>query len=508
MAGVLALCGIVSTARVLADGMVVPQVFYPKVEIPNQQALIHFSNGIERLVIETSFLGEGTNFAWVVPLPSVPEVKPLSETFFTGLQQTFQPRLMHRVRPYFAGVLLLCGWTFLGRRSLRDEVSWVVDLPLCLLLSVGAAFMSRYVFFGLLAAVLTLCIRIFSRTPASLALLLLIGTGFDALLTFRPFSMGSSLILTLGNSSSGAEVEGVAGVSVLSVQRAGVFDATTIRGDHPRAVLEWLEKNGYETPQSAEPAIRHYVEQGWVFVVSKVRCAAADAKHTVLHPLVFTFAARAPVYPTRLTAINNGACAIDLYVFGQHRATARHFGAVRCDYVANNLLPPPKGSHSALRISDSEVLALIGGSPVGTKLSARLSPRQMASDVNIHSAWFWRKGATVYSYSGALTIAFNVALPLAALSWLLMGASQGGWNVGEKWISRWRWRLLAVAAGVGLAVFLCLPKVEILSYPGIPQGRPELDAARSRVVAQATPLSLAPIYYLASTGRRWDYSRG
>ena len=59
---------IASGVPLWADGIVIPQVFYPKVEIPNQQALIHFSNGVERLVIETSFLGEGTNFAWVLPL--------------------------------------------------------------------------------------------------------------------------------------------------------------------------------------------------------------------------------------------------------------------------------------------------------------------------------------------------------------------------------------------------------------------------------------------------------
>jgi hypothetical protein len=469
MKGVLALWVIVPPASVLADGMVVPEVFYPKVEIPNQQALIHFSNGIERLVIETSFLGEGTNFAWVVPLPSAPEVKPVSEAFFNGLRQAFRPRLVHQVRPYYAGVLFLCGLAFLGTRSLRDEVSWVVDIPLCLLLSAGAGFMGRHVIFGLLAVGLTLCIRLFSRTPASFGRLLLIGTAFDAFLMFPPFSKGLGLIETMGSTASGAEVSGTAGVTVVSMQRAGVFDATTIRGNHPSAVLEWLEKNGYQTPKSAEPAIRHYLEQGWVFVASKVRCALADSKHTALHPLVFTFAARTPVYPTRLTAINNGACAIDLYVFGKQRATARHFGTVRCDCVASNLRPAPKGSRSALGIADSEVVALIGDAPVGTKLSARLSPAQMASDVDIHSARFWRKGATVYSYSGALTIALNVALPLAALSWLLIGASRGGWNVGEKWISRWRWGLLAATAGVGLAVFLLLPKVEIVSRSGLSQ---------------------------------------
>ena len=461
--GVLALWVIVFPTSVLADGMVVPEVFYPKVEIPNQQALIHFSNGIERLVIETCLLGEGTNFAWVVPLPSAPEVKPVSETFFNGLQQAFLPRLVHQVRPYYAGVLLFCGLAFLGWRSLKDEVSWVVDLPLCLLLSAGAGFMGRHLIFGLIAVGLTLCVRLFSRSPASFAQLLLIGAAFDAFLMFPPFSKGVGLIETLNSNASGVEVNEIAGVSVVSVQRAGVFDATTIRGNRPSAVLEWLEKNGYQTPKSAEPAIRYYLEQGWVFVASKVRCETANSKHAALHPLVFTFAARSPIYPTRLTAIDNGTCAMDLYVFGAQRATARHFGAVRCDYVACGLRRAPKGLRSALAIADTEVLALIGDSPVGTKLSARLSPAQMASDVDINPAIFWRMGATVYSYPGALTIALNGALPLAALSWLLIGASRGGWNVEEKWVSRWRRGLLAMAAGVGLAVFLLLPKVEILS---------------------------------------------
>jgi hypothetical protein len=212
-----------------------------------------------------------------------------------------------------------------------------------------------------------------------------------------------------------------------------------------------------------------------VFVASKVRCATAGSKHVALHPLLFSFAARTPVYPTRLTAVDNGACAIDLYVFGKRRATARHFDAVRCDRLASNLPSNLKRGQSGLRISEPEILALVSGSTVGTKLSARLSPKQMASDVDIRSGVFWRKGATVFSYSGALTIALNVALPLAVLGWLLAGASQGGWKVTEKSISRSRWCLLVAAAGTGLAVFLLLPKVEVVSGSAFPQEEGRAD---------------------------------
>jgi hypothetical protein len=89
----------------------------------------------------------------------------------------------------------------------------------------------------------------------------------------------------------------------------------------------------------------------------------------------------------------------------------------------------------------------------------------MASDVGIHSGFFWRSGAIVFSYAGALTIALNVALPMAVLRWLLAGASRGGWKVTERGISRSRRCLLTAAAATGIAVYLLLPKVEVVSRP-------------------------------------------
>jgi hypothetical protein len=209
------------------------------------------------------------------------------------------------------------------------------------------------------------------------------------------------------------------------------------------------------------------VEHGWVFVASKVRRASVGSQAAALHPLLFAFATPSAVYPTRLTAVNNGACAIDLYVFGNRRASARHFDTVRCDRVFGDW---PFNLGPGVWITDREILSLVSGSTVGTKLSARLSPKQMASDVDIHSGIFWRKGATVFSYSSARTIALNVALPLAALSWLVAGAARGGWKVTEAGISRWRWRLLAAATGIGLAVYLLLPKVEVVSRIADPWG--------------------------------------
>jgi hypothetical protein len=500
------------TGPAFADGMVFPEVFRAKVEIPNQQALIHFSDGLERLVIETSFLGEGTNFAWVVPLPAPPEVKPVSESFFTNLRQAFQPRLIHAVNPYYAGVLLVCGLAFLGARALKDKGSWIIDLPLCLLLAVGAGFIGRHAAFGIVAFVFALGIRLFARSPTAYALILLIGTSFAAILTFAPNAHGPRLMISLGNALGDGETEAIAGVTVVSVQRAGVFDVTTIRGQTPGDVLAWLDRNGYQTPAAAAPAIRRYVDRGWVFVASKVRRDQSGPQLAALHPLAFTFTSGAQVYPTMLTAIDNRDCAIDLFIFGSRRATARHFSATRCDRLAldeqsERDLPKP-----ALRITDPEALALIGNSTVGTKLTGRLTPAQMASDVEIKSGFFWSIGRRVYSRSGALTIALNVALPLAALGWLLMGMSQGGWKIDERWISRWRWRFLAAAAGLGLAVFLLLPKVEVQAVSPYPeqsavrvpfQALPKRGSDTSdRLMASGTTIAPSKEGWLGSRGTR------
>jgi uncharacterized protein DUF2330 len=468
------LCFLASAGLVFADGMVFSEVYYPKVEIPNQQALIHCSDGIEQLVIETSFLGTGTNFAWVVPLPSTPEVKPVSEGLFGNLQQTFQPRLIHRVNPYYAGVLFLCGLAFLGWRALKDEVSFVFDLPLCLLLALGAGLIGKHAAFGLVALAFALSIRLFARSSTTYALILLIGTSFAAILTLIPNAHGPHLIDTMGSADPGVATESIAGVTVLSTQHAGLFDATTIQGRTPSAVLSWLARNGYHTPESAEPVIREYIDRGWVFVASKVRRGTDRAEVAALHPLAFTFASHTAIYPTRLTAIDKRDCAIDLFVFGSRRAAARHFSAVRCDRLVLIQGIEKASAEQALRFSDPEVLSLIGNSTIGTKLSATLSPAQMAFDVEIKSSFLGSKNRHVYSRSGALTIALNVSLPLAAVAWLLIGVSRGGWKVNEQWISRWRWRSLAAVIVLGLVVFLLLPKVEIET---VRQPPPYQDAA-------------------------------
>jgi hypothetical protein len=59
----------------LGDGRIFPPAAFPEVKIPDQKALIHFADGQETLVIETSFVGQGRDFDRVVR-ETVPRAGP------------------------------------------------------------------------------------------------------------------------------------------------------------------------------------------------------------------------------------------------------------------------------------------------------------------------------------------------------------------------------------------------------------------------------------------------
>src|ERR1700690_2052474 len=82
--------------RTLADGMVIrPTALPAQITIPDQRALICFSNKTERLVIETRFTGSGTNFVWVVPLPNQPLVEEATPGIFSTLAFQLRPNVIH-----------------------------------------------------------------------------------------------------------------------------------------------------------------------------------------------------------------------------------------------------------------------------------------------------------------------------------------------------------------------------------------------------------------------------
>jgi hypothetical protein len=388
-----------------ADGMVIPTIAYPaKITIPDQRALIHFTNGVERLVIETRFTGEGTNFAWVVPFPSQPVIEEATTGLFPTLQYLFRPEIVHHVPRYYIGILAVLGF-FLLIRITRSPVRVIVYL---FLLAIIAA-----VFLPALGA---------AKRSASMA------------------------------SASSEQA-----VSILDRKVVGIFETATIASREPKALENWLFENGFLLPTNAAPVIADYVKNGWVFVAAKVRRDQPGQETSTPHPLSFTFKTDRPVYPMRLTGLNNPSLTIGLYVFSHARASAPHFKVESCTRPA---IP-----HSLLH--------QWAGTPAtapkltATYLTATLSPADMRKDVWLdQSPVFFEKQNRLFSRHGALTIALNwgsgfFAVGLIVVYFLAFACGMPG----PKPVRRIGMVTLISIALVGL-VYLSLPKTEVKLVKG------------------------------------------
>jgi hypothetical protein len=402
----------------LGDGGFIPSTAFQKVEIPDQRALIHFADGKEMLVIDTAFKGSGTNFAWIIPVPSVPTVEPATTGLFSTLQIIFQPRIVHDVTGYYKFAI------FLG--ILVAYVLWK------------------------------------GRRGES---------PFGMLIIVALFAILSSLLLpALGTTASLSGDE----VSVLNRKTVGIYETATLSSRDGQAVFDWLNQNGFVAPTNFIPAIRAYAQKGWYFVASKIRLDASLPEAAKPHPLALTFKTERPVYPLRLTGINNDSCRIELYVFGPGRAQIPHFKVERC---ANPSYPRGEGQPAVkrlegIRIRHPLLRKLVDGSPVATKLVGQLSSQQMQEDAYITWTQFREKRLTRYSEHGAAVIAANVAVPVLMIG--LLGLLCGYW-AGEKEpaLETQAWRvsgaIIVAALACWVAINLCLPKVTVVvsRHPGM-----------------------------------------
>jgi hypothetical protein len=252
-------------------------------------------------------------------------------------------------------------------------------------------------------------------------------------------------------------------VSVLDRRVVGVFDTTTLASQDPKALQTWLSANGFTLPAEATPAIESYVKEGWVFVTAKIRRERSDLRTSTPHPLSFTFKTARPVYPMRLTGVNNGPLRVELYVFGPERASAPHFNVERCSLPR---YPSPREQWSRISSEPPNIVhpllrQWVAGSPLATKLTATLNPADMRQDVWIGWRGFRQKDNVQFSRSGALTYSLNRGVGLfAALLFLAFIVADLSRNVRRDLD-----KLAAGAAIVGAALtgilYLSLHKTEV-----------------------------------------------
>ncbi len=352
-----------------ADGKVFAQPIATSVTTPDQRAMLYYSNGVERLVIETSFVGAGTNFAWVVPLPAPPRIEAVATNFFSCLNLAYQPHLIREADPWWLLFLLVGYAVGTGIWAYRRK------------------HLERWFWYNLLIFVL---------------LLLLLPMFATAGLSAR----------------SAASTSSINGINVLERQSVGIYNTVTLSGTNGTALLDWLNANGFATPKSALPAITSYAAQGWVFVAATVNREVSAGTSSRPHPLCFTFKTDKAVYPLKLTGVENPQCTIELFVFGPERAEAPGFRVEYCGIPAASQ-PAAKDEwfqqrelFGAARPGDfkfgnPEVLRLAFPATVTTRLVGTLTAEQMQSDAWISWSPFQPVVPTYHTRSAALGATCN-----------------------------------------------------------------------------------------------------
>lgn len=434
-----------------ADGMVIPAVAYPaKVTIPDQRALICWSNGTERLAIETRFAGEGTNFAWILPLPAKPLIEEATPGLFTTLEYIFRPAIIHNVIPWYLFLLVCTGVVYLLATVRRNTPPRISDTLVSVLVALAITPLSACAGVPLVVLLPYVVWRVRSGSESPWLIIVLL---FLALL------MSSMLLPALGTAGVGGTGSEV---SILSHETIGAYDTTTITAKEPRALVEWLQDNGYMVPPAANKIVSNYVNRGWVFVATRLRRDSSGQAISSPHPLCFTFQTDRAVYPMQLTGIGNRNLTVELFVFGPSRAEARFFSTDRC---AAPTFPDPesylRGSTHQLLIVHPLLRKWVAGSPVATKLHANLSSEKMNEDVELQWMPFAEIRNDIYSYQGAGTASLNygVSVFLAALLLAgIMAVFRRDWKPRLKLVAGF-----AAVTGVITAalVFVAVPKTAV-----------------------------------------------
>lgn len=453
----LAFCLVVLNAH--GDGKVFPSAAIASpVTIPDQRALICYSNGVERLVIETRFAGEGTNFGWVVPLPSQPTIERATPGLFPTVSHLTQPELRHYVTRWYLGILALVGigWLGLTLRSLRP-LHWTQAVALLLVIASAAAYSPLAgIVVGVFSLAAVALVRWSGFSPLTMLLLIALG-----------MLMAGLLLPPMARSKAGpaASTTTASGVSILERSLVGEFETTTIAATDAAALFDWLIANGYRFGTNTQPVIRDYVREGWVFVAAKLRreLISPGIATNALHPLCFTFKADRAVYPLRLTGVDNGPLSLELYVFGDARARVP---GLEIDYCQKALYSPPTsgwldGVRDRLLVGHAGLRRWVEPAPVVTRLAGTLSPGDMTRDATIEWVPFRAKKSLIYSAEGARNTALNASVSCVVLG-LVVAFVVGRQGRGrERRIPAMVWAGALVAGIVFFAVYFGLPRTEI-----------------------------------------------
>lgn len=257
------------------------------VGVPYQRAVLMFEDGKETLILQSKYktveVEDANSLAWVVPVPSVPELASMharmARRIFWRLSRRSAPKVIPTVKILvFVSTVVLCSFL------IAKVLNW---------------FLAKLVKRGAKAST----VRTW-RVGIYVVLVMLI------VLVLMP-----RLARVRG---------GGGGVDVLKAETVGIYDVKVIRGDDASAVTEWLKDNGFGFEKRDSEAFDQYVKKGWCFVTAKIgekvdsRSRGAISEGLAA-PLILRFDSKEAVYPMALTGTTGENTEVLLYVLSDHK---------------------------------------------------------------------------------------------------------------------------------------------------------------------------------------------
>jgi len=174
-------------------------------------------------------------------------------------------------------------------------------------------------------------------------------------------------------------------VEVVERKEVGPYDVAVLTATGAGALSQWLERNGYRFPAEHAAVLEHYTRGTWHFVAMRVAPGKAGRVAGLASGAVasirLTFACPdAPLYPLRISAINEGATEVLLYLLGE-----RCYGPANPDGLPGSQFREECRGHFRCGRRELALAKLLGARAdcVVTKLRAHVGSREMIADLSL-----------------------------------------------------------------------------------------------------------------------------
>jgi hypothetical protein len=437
------------------NGVYIPPVDTPAMpSIPVQRAMICYRDGVETLIVESTFQTPAKDAGWILPLPAAPtKLLKADEAMLESVTTALQPDIVS------------------NKHAVMIASIWVLFMAL-----LAAAHIRKH--------------GMTSRVAAEIVAMVLF------VLVFRAMILSSSREPTASTAT------------LIRSTRVGSYDAAILRAKRADELNDWLVANHLKPLDAAARGVFDaYCREGWCFVVARLRQDDAS-KPAAPHPIAATFPWSAPVFPMRATQLAGSKTAVELVVVADRKASASGFTCVAADQF--NPANPPRSSDAVgdlvpgyaaksvkLSIGHPDAAEYLWPGCVVTRLSAQLKPAAMDHDVELSlsplTAPVWQR-----VYASRARWELIIAVLLMGLSTLAVCHAlvyQKGRQPPPRERKMLR-DLLPIAVLAAVAVYLFMPVIPVVEqgwYERLQQGvnsnsqvKAANDAVQSHLIDRST----------------------